>query len=179
MAWWKNQLIWRGLVTAIVIASVPPALVAASDALRSAECVTPVRALAKGDVVAADGLTPKRVRRHDVPHQRATVKGAAGKTAVRDLPAGACIAASSLATAPATFPFLLADVTLLGTPVKGRAVDLLFVPTNGQDSRAGASVEGAIVAEVGATRIVVEVTKAQQKTVLDLAGRSKVTVRAH
>lgn len=179
MGWWTNGLVYRAGALAIAMAIVPPGVVAAADALRWTTCAAPTHLIAKGAVLDAGDLTRQRVRRNALPTRAATAATARAKTASRPLPAGACVPSADLAAPAPRIPFLLTDVTLVGTPVRGGTVDLLFEPTNGQDSRGGGSVEGAVVAEIDPRVLVVEVTDSQKKTILDLGGRSRTTIRAH
>ena len=172
---------WCVIAAAAAFSLLPTAAVSAYDRYVGwTDCVQPSHPLAKGDMIHAADLTLKRARRDSAPRQGPTrIEGVVGKVAHQDLPGDKCVPASALTAAPAAAVFLLSDVTMFGTATKGKTVDVSFLPVSGQDNRNGASIDGAIVHDVNNTQIVIQVTKAQLKTVLEYSGRSKVTMRAH
>lgn len=177
--WWKNGLVWRTAATALVLSAISPAMVAALDHVRYVSCQVPTRKIKQGALIADTDLRHEQSRRSAIPRDSVTAaKDAIGRTAARDLLAGQCVAAHALKAAPLTFEFPLTEVHLVGTPMAGKTADLLFAPIDGRDSRDGASVNGVIVINVDSNRVLVELTKEDQQTILKYVGRSRLTIRA-
>jgi hypothetical protein len=77
-----------------------------------------------------------------------------------------------------TFALPLAKASVLGTPKAGGTVDLLFAPSDAEDTRDGASVDDVLVVSIDADGMVVKTTKEQQKTILKYVARSRLFIRA-
>jgi hypothetical protein len=73
-----------------------------------------------------------------------------------------------------------ADRVELGGGLKSKTlpakVDVLFAPRNGQDSRAGAVIEGATLQSIKSGQVVVRVTKDQRATAIEYLARSDISI---
>jgi hypothetical protein len=104
---------------------------------------------------------------------------ATGVPSVEGLPSWLC-APEVVQPAPLVSVLIPADRVELGGGLKGKAlpatVDILFAPRNGQDTRAGAVVEGATLQSIKPGQVVVRVTKDQRAVAIEYLARSDISI---
>lgn len=181
MGWLKNPLIWATFGLCSLVAAVAPATVAFVDHHRHVSCAAPKADVAQGTELTSGAAPKMKVLRSDLPRHAVTDPSAlTGRTAANGLSAHHCIVEDSL-VAP-SFVVNIPDPVFIGdAPKANDKVDVLFAPTNGQDSRDGETVEAVMVrsSDVQQHVLVIAVTKSQQSTVLKYMSRSRVEVRKH
>jgi hypothetical protein len=172
----RDKVRRRLLTVGAMLAALPAAVVGGWDALDQVTCQVPKTEIAKGATIERTNFEKKvNASRADAGRDPVSVDElTSDRRAAAVLPVGTCVRTNMLTGPFAQFPLTASAV--IGSPTVGAKVDLLFAPTGSQDNRDGASVEGVRVISYANPKLVVEVTAAQQATILKHVARSQLTV---
>jgi hypothetical protein len=176
---WKNGLMWRTAGLALVLSVLPAAVVTSADHFGYITCQVATKDLQKNTVIAIGDLAAQPVHRSEAPRNPILQPNVVGRTLATDLKKGDCASKQSFRAPLSTFALPLAKASVLGTPKVGGKVDLLFAPSDAEDTRNGASVDNVAVVNINTGEMVVRTTKEQQQTILKYVARSRLFVRAH
>jgi hypothetical protein len=141
-------------------------------------CQVATKDLPKNTVIVVGDLAAQRIRRSEAPRNPILQRNVVGRTLATGLKRGDCSSVQSFRAPLSTFALPLAKASVLGTPKAGGTVDLLFAPSDAEDTRDGASVDDVLVVSIDADGMVVKTTKEQQKTILKYVARSRLFIRA-
>jgi hypothetical protein len=175
---WKSGLVWRTVGLALVLSVVPAAVATIANHFDYITCQAATKDLPKNTVIADSDLAAQHVRRSRTPRNPILQHNVAGWTLVTALKKGDCASVKTLRAPLSAFELPLAKASVLGTPKAGGTVDLLFAPSDAEDTHDGASVDNVIVVSIDEDSMVVRITKEQQQTILKYVARSRLFVRA-
>jgi hypothetical protein len=173
----RDKVRRRVLTIGALLVALPALVVGGWDAVDDVTCQVPKTEVTKDATIERTNFEKKvNASRADAGRDPASIDGlTSDRRAAAVIPVGTCVQTSMLTGPFAQFPLTVSAV--IGSPAVGGQVDLLFAPTGSQDSRDGASVENVRVVSFANPKLIVEVTAAQQATILKHVARSHLTVR--